>query len=94
MTNRLYENTEEPSKNNNSQLLKQCFHQQGCRRIQTSIDKKEISVKTIIQVIEPCYVNIMKDQFGNYLFQKIVKLMDDTQYNKMVKYSLDVVLSS
>ena len=65
--------------------------QAGCRFLQEKIEKDPINATNYFyEAIQPYLPTLMKDPFGNYLVQKIIKNLDD----KRIKKTLDIISPS
>ena len=65
--------------------------QAGCRFLQEKIEKDPINATNYFyEAIQPYLPTLMKDPFGNYLVQRIIKNLDD----KRIKKTLDIISPS
>lgn len=60
--------------------------QNGCRRLQTEIMNKGIQmIELICKELQDDLKGLLMNHYGNYLFQKMIKLASDTQKRYIVK---------
>ena len=65
--------------------------QAGCRFLQEKIDEDPINATNYFyEAIQPYLTSLMKDPFGNYLVQKIIKNLDE----KKIKKILEIISTS
>lgn len=78
------------------QILFLSKDQQGCRFLQKKLDEGD-SVKTatlIFEEIKDSWADLMMDPFGNYLFQKLLDHLDESQKALIVHYVSDQIVST
>lgn len=63
-----------------NQIYPMCLDQSNCRLLQKELDRNDISITNkIYQGVINHIVGIMSDPIGNYLFQKLLDLIDEKQ---------------
>ena len=60
--------------------------QAGCRYLQKKLEKEpQIATNYFYEAMQPYLTQVMKDPFGNYLIQKIIKNLDDKRLKKIIE---------
>ncbi|KAL1921002.1 uncharacterized protein VTP21DRAFT_11637 [Calcarisporiella thermophila] len=67
-------------------LYSLCKDQHGCRFLQRKIEEQNKKVvELIFREVQPHFVELMTDPFGNYLCQKLLEYCTDAQRTKLVQ---------
>lgn len=68
------------------QLYELCKDQNGCRFLQKKLEEPddEQHLQMILDEVQPYFVELMTEPFGNYLCQKLIEHCDDNQRNVLV----------
>ncbi|CDH59252.1 arm repeat-containing protein [Lichtheimia corymbifera JMRC:FSU:9682] len=68
------------------QLYELCKDQNGCRFLQKKLEEPddEQHLQMILDEVQPYFVELMTEPFGNYLCQKLIEHCDDDQRNVLV----------
>ncbi|ELP95254.1 hypothetical protein EIN_430600 [Entamoeba invadens IP1] len=69
-----------------NEFLKMCCDQFGCRCLQKKLeDDDDDAIDEIYERMLPIMNNLIADQFGNYLCQKLIEVVDDEQRLDILK---------